>query len=571
MLRSVALCGSLLVSTAAFTQPAPPQEKCVLAGRVINALTGEPVRKAEIHLDFANRKPGSTGPEGYGGIADASGQFRFEGVQQGEYTLRAERSGFLYSSYGAKAPNQAGTNLILAPGQQITDLSIRLFPQAVISGRVVDDDGDPVQSMVQIFAVTWKHGKQHLEPRGGRSTNDLGEYRISDLNPGKYYLCAQSSFGRQLNELPAIPGKPDVREVRTFFPDAISIDAAAPVQVQVGQSLPGIDIRLRRMATYHVRGRVAGALPQMSVQTLTVGIAHENSGFTYFFDGSNVAKNGSFDLAGVSNGSYVLTLYGGSGMLRQVGRMPVEVAGSDVNGVVINAIPPGVVRGRVDIEGGPQTGNELANAIPMQVYLQPADEERYNWASSYLKQDGTFAIEDVSPGKYNFRLSRAPDGMHIKSVRLGQQEMFGKELDFTQGVAGELQITLAYGVAEVSGTVQMPQQDASSGNSSPKPATAASIVLVPEELRPDGSGIEYGNTTQAGTFTMKNVPPGRYRAYAMEAVKRDQMDNPDFLKQLESKGVEVDLKPNDKQPLQLTLIPAADTERILAQLGLDVQ
>ena len=70
---------------------------------------------------------------------------------------------------------------------------------------------------------------------------------------------------------------------------------------------------------------------------------------------------------------------------------------------------------------------------------------------------------------------------------------------------------------------------------------------------------------------MKNVPPGRYCAYAMEAVKRDQMDNPDFLKQLESKGVEVDLKPNDKQPLQLTLIPAADTERILAQLGLDVQ
>jgi protocatechuate 3,4-dioxygenase beta subunit len=569
MLHSVALCGFLLISSAAFTQPAAPQEKCVLAGRVINALTGEPVRKAEIHLDFANRKPGSTGPEGYGGIADASGQFRFEGVQQGEYTLRAERPGFLYSSYGAKAPNQAGTNLILAPGQQITDLSIRLFPQAVISGRVVDDDGDPVQSMVQIFAVTWKHGKQHLEPRGGQNTNDLGEYRLSNLNPGKYYLCAQSDFGGHPNELPAIPGKADVRVVRTFFPDAPSIDGAAPVQVQIGQSLTGIDIRLRTTATYHVRGRIGGSLQQASPQSMHVAISPANSGFTFSIGGSNVAKNGTFDLGGVAPGSYVLNVYGAVGLMRTIGRTPVEVTGSDVNGVLINVIASGTLRGRVDVEGGSSGGP--ASASGLDVYLQPVDDQMFGWGISNTKPDGTFQFENVSPSKYDLRVVNPPDGTYLKSVRLGQQEMFGKELDFTQGVAGELQITLAYGIAEVSGTVQMPQQDASSGSSSPKPATAASIVLVPEELRPDGSGIEYGNTTQAGTFTMKNVPPGRYRAYAMEAVKRDQMDNPDFLKQLESKGVEVDLKPNDKQPLQLTLIPATDTERILAQLGLDVQ
>ena len=98
--------------------------------------------------------------------------------------------------------------------------------------------------------------------------------------------------------------------------------------------------------------------------------------------------------------------------------------------------------------------------------------------------------------------------------------MLGKDLDFTQGVSGELLITLSYGVAEVGGTVQMPQQNASTDGSSNKPATAASIVLVPEDLRPDGSGIEYGNPTQTGTFSIKNVAPGRYRAYAFEEMKR---------------------------------------------------
>jgi hypothetical protein len=117
----------------------------------------------------------------------------------------------------------------------------------------------------------------------------------------------------------------------------------------------------------------------------------------------------------------------------------------------------------------------------------------------------------------------------------------------------------------------MPQQDTSSDTSSNKPATAASVVLVPDELRPDGSGFEYGNTTQTGTFTIKNVPPGRYHAYALEEMKRDQMDNPDFLKQLASKGVDVEVKENEKKQLTLTLVPAADTQRMLAQLGIEGQ
>ena len=49
------------------------------------------------------------------------------------------------------------------------------------------------------------------------------------------------------------------------------------------------------------------------------------------------------------------------------------------------------------------------------------------------------------------------------------------------------------------------------------------------------------------------------------------MDNPDFLKQLEPKGVEVEVKENDKKQVQLTLIPAADVQQILVQLGIEGQ
>src|SRR6185312_5854552 len=226
---------------------------------------------------YANRKSQMSGPRGYGGLADADGRFRFEAVEPGEYSLRANRPGFLLSSYGSKAPAQAGTNLVLLPGQQLSDLNIALFPQAVITGRVVDEDGDPIQARLQVYMLRWTHGKQQLQPRRGAVSNDLGEYRISDLAPGKYYISAQSGFRMGMSELPAIPGKADVRQIRTFFPDATSIENAAPIRVQAGQNLTGMDIRLRTLPTYHVRGSLAGAVAQSGFQSLGVSISPRDS------------------------------------------------------------------------------------------------------------------------------------------------------------------------------------------------------------------------------------------------------------------------------------------------------
>jgi hypothetical protein len=447
-----------------------------------------------------------------------------------------------------------------------------MFPQGVITGRVLDEDGDPIQARIQVFALMWSHGKQRLRPRGAAMSSDLGEYRVPNLPPGKYFLSAESRFGIGRSELPAIPGQADIRQVRTFFPDATSIDQAAPISVQVGQTLTGMDIRLRMLPTYHVRGAITGALSRTNLQGLGVSISPRDSELMFFFGGANVTKKGTFDLGSVPNGSYKLTVYQETGDFHVVGNTPVEVSGSDVNDAVINVVSAGLLRGRIQIEGAPRDNGDSVNIGSVRLHLQSAGGTGYGSGPTPVKQDGSFTIEEIDPGKYDLGMWPTPDGTYIKSVQLGQQEMLGKELDFTQGVSGELLITLSYGVAEVDGIVQMPsQQDSAGSASSNQAATAASIVLVPEELRPDGSGFEYGNTTQTGTFTIKNVAPGRYRAYAFEELKRDQMDNPDFVKQIESKGVEVELKENDKKQVQLTLIPSADTQKILAQLGIEGQ
>ena len=60
---------------------------------------------------------------------------------------------------------------------------------------------------------------------------------------------------------------------------------------------------------------------------------------------------------------------------------------------------------------------------------------------------------------------------------------------------------------------------------------AISIVLVPDVLNADGSGMYYGNANQVDSFTIKNITPGHYRAYALENVNTNELQDPDVLKQ----------------------------------------
>ena len=564
--------GPQLTPPASNTQP---EQRCVVQGRVTNALTGEPLKKATVNL----ARRGTGGPDsgsayqGYAATSDADGSFRFESIEPGDYSLSGHRSGFLRSSYGAKGPMQEGARLTLSPGQQLTNIDLALTPQGVITGRVVDDDGDPVdEATIQALVRRWTRGKTRYLPHGFSRTNDLGEFRIANLQPGRYFLVAQKNrMGH--NDAPASPDKPDIRPVRTFYPDALSRELAAPIEIKAGQNLSGMDIHLRTVQTHHVRGHLSGILPEGNPEDLMLNLSPQDEDMPIWGGRSNINKDRSFDLAGVAPGSYTLSLNVAIGVFRSFARQTIEVGSTDLNDVVLNVLPARSVRGRVQIEGTPPAGASPVNWSRVRVFLTLADQGPYFMGSDdSVKADGTFVMESVSPGKYNVQVNNGPDGAYLKSVRFGQQEMLGKELDLSQGAAGELDVVFRYGAAEVDGVAQ-PAQAAggSSDSSAPAPASppAASIVLIPETLRSDGSGMYFGNTNQNGAFSIKDVPPGNYRAYAFEHINMGQLENPDVLKQLESKGTDIEVKENDKKQIQLSIISADDVQQIFTRLGIE--
>lgn len=566
--RTLAIA-ALALPTALFAQtsaPAPgntpPQQKCIVEGHVFDAQTGEPLKKVSVHLvryAASNRR----NAQAYSDTSNADGSFRFESVEPGDYVLSGSRTGFLPTQYGAKSPNARGTSIHLGPGQRMTEIVLKLVPQAVISGRLVDEDGDPVaNAYVVALKRTWIRGKLRYLPQGSSSTNDLGDFRVGNLSAGKYYVMAQIRDTEADDDPHPAPGRPDIRDLNTCYPNAPSIDAAMPVQVSAGQETPGIEIRVRRGPTYHVRGKLTGSIPDGGVESVTVRVQERDDTSMGFMGNPDVKKDGTFDIAGVGAGSYMIIATTFRHGFETLASEPVEISSADVNNVVLNILPPVSLSGQIRIEGTPPPNTAQTTAARVRVLLAPIEMMRMaRFRVATAKSDGTFTIEDLEAAMYYPVISQAPTGTYLKSVQLGNQDVLGKELDLSQGSPGSLDIVFAYGAAEIDGTARKGDD----------PVVSASIVLIPDVLRDDGSGLYFATTDQSGSFVIKEIAPGHYRAYAFEHIDTSVLQDPELVRAIANEGTDLEIKENDHKQIQLSVIPQDNLNQILARFGLDSQ
>ena len=133
----------------------------------ILSLSGDLVRKATVRLQGTGGQPGQP-PASYSETTDNAGKFVFEDVAPGRYMLSAEKPGFVTARYGARSNTSPGTQLNLTAGMEMKDLAIKMTPQGVIAGKVLDQDGDPVVSVqVQAMRYAYVRGRKQLLPTGG--------------------------------------------------------------------------------------------------------------------------------------------------------------------------------------------------------------------------------------------------------------------------------------------------------------------------------------------------------------------------------------------------------------------
>src|SRR6185436_12054956 len=116
-----------------------------------------------------------------------------------------------------------------------------LLKGGVISGRVLDDFGDPVAGVgLMVMRVTFQQGQQRLVQAQRVTSNDIGEYRLFGLQAGSYYIAATPQVANTPSNVD-VPPQERSGFAPVFFPGTTDPSAAQKVSVGFGQTVPEIN------------------------------------------------------------------------------------------------------------------------------------------------------------------------------------------------------------------------------------------------------------------------------------------------------------------------------------------
>ena len=500
--------GVLLLSASAPAQDRLPKRmgagSVSLQGRVVNALTGEPVPQVTVSITIPRMGPMAGYPyTDVTAVSDTSGNFKFETLPPGSYALVAGKPGFLSYGYDSDAIRPVTGRA----GDEITGLEIRLTPPAFISGRALDAFGEPMRNVrVRLLQQSDYFHQTRLASSEGRAiaearTDALGEFLIGGLKPGKYIILADS--GKRVAT--RVAGQAVEGYVNTYYPNAGSLSAAEVVPVAAGQHLSGMDIWVRKEAVFRVSGKVVGVegmrsdvAPWGRPGTLTLE-ARDGRPLSREWLGATTNREGQFEINSVPAGSYYLRATHGLAPINM--RVPVNVVDADVTGLTILAAPVTEITGRVRMEGD---GKLPPNAI---IRVRPVEDSRYLTWSGRVQKDGTFTIEQVLPGKHLIYLSPG-SRTYTKQVLAGGADVLRTGLDLAEPQAAPvLEVVLSPKVAMIEGVALRDGKTFPNGY----------VTLVPEPMRPESRFfMSSTRTDRNGRFTMKGLTPGDYKLYGWE-------------------------------------------------------
>jgi hypothetical protein len=517
----------------------------VIEGTVVDAATHEPLKKAKVTISA----PAATPPMAF---TDASGHFVFRELFAGSYSLNALKSGYNQ----AQDPLGGGSNFQISIGADETKkgVEIALVPGGSITGHVLNEDGMAVRNCdVMAVASAYEQGRRNLRRvSGGDGSDDKGEYRISDLAPGRYYLYAHCR-----TELPAAhpllprgdPRTPHEGYVPQFYGGGLDPASATRMTVAAGASLEGIDFEIRRVRVFTLRGRITAADLAALPDNLNVILYPANPLMRDLMEFMSVADSHSrtFRIPSVIPGSYRLVAFTrGAGHPAYAERTveigtalpePVELSlsvGSDLKGSV-----------QFDADDHPPLENSriFLTALATPGYLPQAQAE--------INKDGTFTLAGVMPG--HWRLMVAAAG-YVKSLTLAGQQVSPYDFQISPGASGPLHVSIGMKMADVRVNVT----GLSTGGQ-------VSVLVFPEDLGRLGAGLERV-MTGGSQLDIGGLPPGRYRLLATDAPNLWTLQQrPDLLKAIESSTQGIDVPEGGRVSATVEAVSREELLRAVAE------
>lgn len=435
------MLGFCAVLFAQTPSPTPPQTGAI-EGDVTDILTHKPLAGARVKLQAGDLLLFTR--------CDANGRFQFPEIPAGNYLVAPDQPGYL--AFGQTV--RAAYSIISGTPTQV---HFPLKPYAVVSGRVTDSAGVPMQGasveLLRLRAIDPEHGdlptvgrraivgNREMVVADGAVTNDLGEYRFARRSAGSYYVGARPAGHRDDG---------DETERLTYYPRVLRAESARAIAVSDGQQVSGIDIQLIRQAGVRISGRAvppADSPKGRSAMVSTYVVAwrqdapQEEEAML-----PSYAVEGAFELKNFLPGQYVVEAVAtdqtdlGHPRILAGGRRTVEVRDKNVGGVEIAMLPPVEIQGSVVF---------AANCPAVPVAIQPAPFSRIDRIARQIAGAATptFTLSSLIPGHYMLIVSPEPrtvagNRYSVASVRLGGREVLQSGFEIAGQPPGAMRIAI---------------------------------------------------------------------------------------------------------------------------------
>jgi hypothetical protein len=517
----------------------------VVRGRVTSLDTGKPLRRAQVTLNSPE-----LGGQPKTASTTTDGRFEIRDVPAGRYTLRVNRSGYLPLAYGQRRPGEPGKPFEIADKQVVEKVDFALPRMGVISGRVMDELGEPIAG-VTVFPMQLQYfqGARKLVPNGGAvRTDDTGQYRLLALPPGDFVVMATIRETWPLEDDP----KQIMGYAPSYYPTTASPADAQRVKVGVGQEVANIDFSLVPGRTAKLSGTAMTA-DGVAAAGDSVGLSQEITGpqmsSMMSVGNTKVASDGTWSLTNIPVGEYRLTLRvaGRDGQPGQEAQQMVAVQGADLEGISLMAGAGGTIRGLVATDDGSPLPPNLDRLIVRHTSLTGnrfmtsllPDNGRVN-AQGLFELKGVFGQGLVSIGALT-------GDWVLKAVDVEGRDVADDPIEVPHGGTLSVRVVLSQRPSYVRGSLIDEKR---------QPAEGTVIVFAEESSRWRESGRSVRSTRpdQNGEFSIKGLPPGNYLAVALGYVQDGQWNDPEFLEGLKPRAERLTLAEAETKRIALTVV-----------------
>ena len=485
-----------------------------LAGTVINSVTGKPIPRVLVKL--AGPQPEQavlTGPQG---------DFSFENAPAGMAQVVISKPGFF-------RPGTAGTTNLPIPikvGPDTGTVSLKLEPEAIISGTVVGEDDEPLEeSYVDVLRWQTFEWRRHLIPvQRGVVTDEDGGFRMAGLPPGRYYLQVKPR-GAVRSILGFTSANPNqAYPVVTYFPSSSDAASATPIDLAPGQHLE-VRFTLKLVPSFKLAGVIVNTGESKQIPGPTI---MNEFGQILLSPDRFDAQHGTFEFRSVPAGNYVLQfgmMDSDSKFLITHQKISVERNISDLRLVVSAGVDiPVNVRTEFTKVQGPrgqctqtthsgETQTVDCSEFPaVRIELSSLDFLNSRFQTDYGPLKGALSVHRVTPGRYAVRVMPIFGG-YVQSARCGNADLLRDTLVVPEsGSVPPIDVVLRDDWAMLKIQVKTEQ-----------PGQQSMVLVFPDPLTPEPQAR---TIVGQGEFDPGPLAPGTYKIFAFDAA--DGMDNPDL-------------------------------------------